>query len=69
MSFVHILNQRNDTYILKFREFSNERGRVEKRAQFLKERNERIFNEDFNGYLNWITEAGYSVICAQEVYY
>lgn len=40
------------------REFSNERGRVERRAQFVKERARAMFNADFNAYLNWITEAG-----------
>ena len=40
------------------REFSNERGRVERRAQFVKERARAMFNADFTAYLNWITEAG-----------
>lgn len=40
------------------REFSNERGRVERREQFQKERARAMFNQDFGAYLNWITEAG-----------
>ncbi|KOB73804.1 Cacophony, partial [Operophtera brumata] len=52
-----------------FQEFSNERGRVEKRAQFLKERTERLFNEDFTGYLNWITDAGVVSMCMAIVYF
>lgn len=43
---------------MQHREFSNERGRVERRAQFQKERARALFNQDFNAYLNWITEAG-----------
>ena len=43
---------------LIYREFSNERGRVERRAQFVKERARAMFNADFNAYLSWITEAG-----------
>lgn len=39
-------------------EFSNERGRVERRAQFQKERARQMFNQDFTAYLSWITEAG-----------
>ncbi|KAI5632670.1 ion transport protein domain-containing protein [Phthorimaea operculella] len=39
-------------------EFSNERGRVERREQFQKERARTMFNQDFSAYLNWITEAG-----------
>ncbi|XP_052754604.1 LOW QUALITY PROTEIN: voltage-dependent calcium channel type A subunit alpha-1 [Galleria mellonella] len=46
-------------------EFSNERGRVERRAQFQKERAQQIFNQDFTAYLNWITEAE-EVILAEE---
>lgn len=40
------------------REFSNERARVERRAQFQKERARQMFNADINGYISWITEAG-----------
>ncbi|CAG9783214.1 unnamed protein product [Diatraea saccharalis] len=39
-------------------EFSNERGRVERREQFQKERARQMFNHDFTAYLDWITEAG-----------
>ncbi|XP_061715728.1 voltage-dependent calcium channel type A subunit alpha-1 isoform X11 [Cydia pomonella] len=46
-------------------EFSNERGRVERRAQFQKERARQMFNTDFTAYLNWITEAE-EVILAEE---
>ncbi|CAH0722289.1 unnamed protein product, partial [Brenthis ino] len=44
-------------------EFSNERGRVERRAQFQKERARQMFNQDFNGYINWITEADCKNCC------
>ncbi|XP_038208534.1 voltage-dependent calcium channel type A subunit alpha-1 isoform X2 [Zerene cesonia] len=46
-------------------EFSNERTRVERRAQFQKERARQMFNQDFTGYINWITEAE-EVILAEE---
>ncbi|XP_069354188.1 LOW QUALITY PROTEIN: voltage-dependent calcium channel type A subunit alpha-1 [Maniola hyperantus] len=46
-------------------EFSNERGRVERRAQFQKERARQMFNSDFTGYIGWITEAE-EVILAEE---
>ncbi|XP_053600619.1 voltage-dependent calcium channel type A subunit alpha-1 isoform X7 [Plodia interpunctella] len=46
-------------------EFSNERGRVERRAQFQKERARQMFNTDFTAYLDWITEAE-EVILAEE---
>ncbi|XP_026323666.1 voltage-dependent calcium channel type A subunit alpha-1 [Hyposmocoma kahamanoa] len=46
-------------------EFSNERGRVERREQFQKERARHLFNQDFTAYLSWITEAE-EVILAEE---
>ncbi|XP_045542530.1 voltage-dependent calcium channel type A subunit alpha-1 isoform X24 [Papilio machaon] len=46
-------------------EFSNERTRVERRAQFQKERARQMFNQDFTAYINWITEAE-EVILAEE---
>ncbi|XP_077299455.1 calcium voltage-gated channel subunit cacophony [Arctopsyche grandis] len=46
-------------------EFSNERGRVERRAQFQKERIRQQFYQDFGAYLNWITRAE-EVILAEE---
>ncbi|XP_041974502.1 voltage-dependent calcium channel type A subunit alpha-1 isoform X12 [Aricia agestis] len=46
-------------------EFSNERGRVERRAQYQKEKKRQKFNADFTGYINWITEAE-EVILAEE---
>lgn len=39
-------------------EFSNERLRVERRANFHKTRSKNIFNESLNRYLTWITQAG-----------
>lgn len=44
------------------REFSNERGRVERRAQFHKCRSRQMFTEAMSAYLNWITQAGVSFI-------
>lgn len=40
------------------REFSNERGRVERRAQFQKYRSRQMFTEAMSAYLDWITKAG-----------
>lgn len=39
-------------------EFSNERGRVERRAQFQKCRTRQMFVEAMTAYLDWITQAG-----------
>ena len=44
------------------REFSNERGRVERRAQFHKCRTSQMFTEAMTAYLNWIEQAGVSFI-------
>lgn len=40
------------------REFSNERGRVERRAEFHKCRSRQMFTEAMSAYLSWITQAG-----------
>lgn len=53
-----IIIKLNALHLAETREFSNERGRVERREQFQKERARQMFNQDFNAYLNWITEAG-----------
>lgn len=42
------------------REFSNERGRVERRAEFHKCRSRQMFTEAMSAYLSWITQAGVS---------
>nr|XP_029732732.1 voltage-dependent calcium channel type A subunit alpha-1-like isoform X3 [Aedes albopictus] len=46
-------------------EFSNERGRVERRAQFHKSRTRQMFVEAMTAYLDWITQAE-EVILAEE---
>ncbi|KAK4881175.1 hypothetical protein RN001_004494 [Aquatica leii] len=46
-------------------EFSNERLRVERRANFQKTRSRNLFNESLDRYLSWITEAE-EVILAEE---
>lgn len=46
---------------LEQREFSNERGRVERRAQFHKSRTRQMFVEAMTAYLDWITQAGFVV--------
>ncbi|KAL9697818.1 hypothetical protein quinque_001259 [Culex quinquefasciatus] len=46
-------------------EFSNERGRVERRAQFQKCRTRQMFVEAMTAYLDWITQAE-EVILAEE---
>lgn len=43
----------------KLSEFSNERGRVERRAQFQKCRTRQMFVEAMTAYLDWITQAGF----------
>lgn len=40
------------------REFSNERGRVERRAEFHKCRSRQMFTVAMSAYLSWITQAG-----------
>lgn len=40
------------------REFSNERGRVERRAEFQKCRTRKMFSEAMSSYLSWIILAG-----------
>lgn len=42
------------------REFSNERGRVERRAEFHKCRSRKMFTEAMSAYMSWITQAGVS---------
>lgn len=46
---------------MKIREFSNERGRVERRAEFQKTRTRQMFAEAMTAYLDWITQAGFVV--------
>lgn len=55
---IHIISQLTSLY--DAREFSNERGRVERRAQFHKCRSRQMFTEAMSAYLNWITQAGVS---------
>lgn len=40
------------------REFSNERGRVERRAQYQRSRSRQMFIDAMIAYLDWITQAG-----------
>jgi hypothetical protein len=40
------------------REFSNERRRNERQAEFLKARTKQQFTDAFGGYLEWICQAG-----------
>jgi hypothetical protein len=47
-----------DCSLYDAREFSNERGRVERRAQFHKCRSRQMFSEAMSAYLDWITQAG-----------
>lgn len=44
------------------REFSNERGRVERRAQYHKARTRKMFIEAMAAYLDWITQAGRRIV-------
>lgn len=53
---IHVISQLTSLY--DAREFSNERGRVERRAQFHKCRSRQMFTEAMSAYLNWITQAG-----------
>lgn len=39
-------------------EFSNERARVERRANFYRARKKQQFSEALSAYLEWITQAG-----------
>lgn len=43
---------------LNFREFSNERTRVERRETFRKLRMRENFSKAFEGYFQWISKAG-----------
>jgi len=40
-------------------EFSKEREKARARGDFKKTRDQRLFDEEFKGYLEWITHAGY----------
>jgi hypothetical protein len=42
------------------REFSNERGRVERRAEFHKIRSRKMFTAAMSAYFSWITQAGFA---------
>jgi hypothetical protein len=42
------------------REFSNERGRVERRAEFQKLRSRKAFTAAMSAYFSWITQAGFA---------
>ena len=44
--------------ISNFREFSNERTRVERRETFRKLRMRENFSKAFEGYFQWISKAG-----------
>lgn len=46
-------------YFRKFREFSNERNRVERRMEFQKCRFRAMFQTAMVSYLDWITQAGF----------
>lgn len=48
----------NHIRILEFREFSNERNRVERRMEFQKCRFRAMFQTAMVSYLDWITQAG-----------
>lgn len=39
-------------------EFSNQRARVERRANFYRARTKQQFSEALSAYLEWITQAG-----------
>lgn len=52
----------NSFIFLLFREFSNERLRVERRANFYRTRSKNQFNESFGRYLSWITDAGFVIL-------
>lgn len=41
-----------------YREFSNERTRVERQAKYYKMRTKKKYIDTFNTYINWITAAG-----------
>ena len=54
----HNFNHKNFFKAKTFREFSNERTRVERRENFRKLRIKENFYESINGYFDWITTAG-----------
>lgn len=41
-----------------YREFSNERTRVERQAKYYKMRTKKQYIDTFNTYISWITAAG-----------
>lgn len=45
-------------FIRTYREFSNERTRVERQAKYYKMRTKKKYIDMFNTYINWITSAG-----------
>lgn len=58
LSFSEILFNAFNYRIPEFREFSNERNRVERRMEFQKCRFRAMFQTAMVSYLDWITQAG-----------
>lgn len=52
----------NFTSCMRYREFSNERTRVERQAKYYKMRTKKMYIETFNTYINWITAAGINFV-------
>lgn len=48
----------NFIIITLYREFSNERTRVERQAEYYKMRTKKKYIDTFNTYINWIRAAG-----------
>ena len=44
-------------FAVMYSEFSKEREKARARGDFQKSRNQRLFDEEYKGYLEWITHA------------
>lgn len=52
-----------------WREFSNEKNRVDRRVQYHKFRTKKMFVEAMSSYLDWITQAGFYRIFWRKCFY
>lgn len=55
---IHFIKHNGCSFV-SHSEFSNEKNRVDRRVQYYKCRNRKLFVEDMSSYLDWITQAGY----------
>lgn len=54
------------TSVFSFSEFSKEREKAKKRGKYQKQRERMQFEEDYNGYMQWIMTAG---VCISSTFF